>query len=133
MRALVPFLGASKALDSFFDDWPSLDRITFYPAMDVTEDDEGYLVEMDLPGMTAENVDISISNGILVVKGERKIERKKSHRTERGHGLFSRSISLPDCIDVESISASFKDGALSIVMPKGKQAKPYKVQIKTSG
>jgi HSP20 family protein len=101
--------------------------------MDLVEADDHYVLRADLPGMDEKNVSIEINDNVLTVSGERRDEQEQTrsgwHRVERSFGRFTRSLTLPEGIDPEAISASFDKGVLSITVPKPEQRKPRRVQI----
>ena len=103
------------------------------PAMDLVEADDHFLLRADLPGLTEEDVSIEMRDNALTVSGERKAEHEQRergwYRLERQFGQFSRSISLPDGIDPDAISAAFKSGVLEVRIPKPEQRKPRRIQI----
>ena len=108
----------------------------FTPALDVQETDAEYLVKTDLPDLKREEVKVSLENGTLLIEGERKQEKeekgKKFHRVERSYGRFVRRLLVPSGIDTQKVSADFKDGVLSVHLPKTAEAKPRAVDIKVA-
>jgi len=104
------------------------------PLVDIVEDENEYLIKADLPELTKKDVDVRVENGVLYITGERKLEKelngRRYHRTERLHGSFVRSFSLPDNTDPEKVTAEFKDGVLSVHLLKQEQAKPRQIEIK---
>jgi HSP20 family protein len=107
------------------------------PAMDLVEADDHYLLRADLPGMGEEDVAIEINDNVLTISGERRDEQKETrqgwHRVERTFGSFSRSLTLPEGIDPDAVTAAFDKGVLSITVPKPEQRKPSRVQISVGG
>jgi len=106
------------------------------PAVDITEDKDKYLFHVELPGLNKDNVKINVEDGILIVKGERKMEKKsedpdkKFTRIERQYGTFVRRFTLPRDVDKSQIKAFFKDGVLDISIPKSQEkAKESEVKI----
>jgi len=103
------------------------------PAMDLLETDSHFVLRADLPGMSEEDVNIEVEERVLTVSGERKAEHKESkdsfQRIERAFGSFSRSLTLPDGVDAEAVSASFDRGVLEVQIPKPEQRKPRKISI----
>jgi HSP20 family protein len=105
-------------------------------AMDVAETETAFEVKMDLPGVSAEDVDIQIDNNTLTVRGHRSHEAEKKddktqyHRVERFSGTFARSVVLPNSVNEDETAAEFKDGVLKIVIPKSEESKPRKITIK---
>lgn len=108
---------------------------TFSPALDVEEDTEGFTLHVELPGVAADNVDVSIEENVLTVSGKRDFYDDKStdtfRRVERRFGTFHRAVRLPDRVDPEGIKAAFKDGLLTISVPKAESAKPRRIQVST--
>lgn len=103
------------------------------PSMDLVESEEELILRADLPGMTRDDVNIEIKDGVLTISGERRAEHQDRaegfHRVERAFGSFSRSLSLPDGIDAGKVEADFKDGVLEVRVPKPEQSQPTRVQI----
>jgi HSP20 family protein len=103
------------------------------PAVDILETENELIVKADLPEVKLEDISIHLENGILSLKGERKFEHKEEkagyHRLERGYGSFARNFSLPDTVDAEKVNAAFKDGVLSITLPKKEIAKPRAIKV----
>ena len=106
------------------------------PAVDIFETANELVVKADLPEVKQEQIDIRVEDGTLTLRGERKFEAEKSekgyHRIERSYGAFSRSFSLPDTIEAENVKASFKDGVLTITLPKKELAKPRQIKVEVS-
>lgn len=93
----------------------------FTPACDVVEDDESFMIYIDLPGMGKDEIGIALKENVLTVKGERDTELeegKRFSRRERRHGAFSRSFALPEDVNTAEVKARFRDGVLEITMPK---------------
>ena len=109
-----------------------LERGDWAPAADVYETETGYLIAMDLPGISREALELEIEENRLIVKGIRVIEELKQHRAERPHGRFVRTFSVPGSVNQSSIAAEYKDGVLQITLPKRKEPKPQRVEIKVS-
>lgn len=103
------------------------------PSVDISETDKEYLIKADIPGVKKEDVKVTIENGVLTVKGERKSEKdekgKTFHRIERSYGSFVRSFSLPEGVDDAAAKAEFKDGMINITLPKSEKAKSKAVEI----
>jgi HSP20 family protein len=100
----------------------------FSPAVDVVEDDQKFELYADLPGVAQADLDIQVEKDTLTIKGERKLARKG----ERSVGAFSRSFTLPKHVDVEKISASLKDGVLTLTLPKRPEAQPRQIKVAVS-
>jgi HSP20 family protein len=106
------------------------------PLVDITEDDKEYLVKAELPELKKEEVKVKVENGELTISGERKLEKeekgRKFHRIERSYGSFLRSFTLPENVSADKVSAEFKDGLLTVRLPKDEAAKPKAVEVKVS-
>ena len=107
--------------------------VEWKPAADIVERDNEYLIKAELPGVTREEIDVQLENGILTVTGERRLEETKetdkSHRVERFFGRFSRSFRVPENVDTGAIKAECQDGVLSLHLPKTKVKKSSAVKI----
>ncbi len=103
------------------------------PAMDLVETDEHLVLRADLPGLSEDDVEVEIKDGVLTVSGERKAEHEEKqegyYRVERAFGRFSRSLTLPKGIDPEAVTASFTNGVLEVRIPKPEERKPRKISI----
>ena len=104
------------------------------PTMDVVEQDDRIVLRAELPGMSDEDVEITVENRTLTIQGEKKFEHEETeghfHRLESRYGSFYRSFSLPISVDQERIDARFSKGVLEIELPKAEQAKPKKISVK---
>lgn len=104
------------------------------PALNVAEGEHSFTITAELPGVAKEDVSITIENGVLTIAGEKKREEehkdKSWHRIERVYGSFQRSMTLPKGVDGDRADASFKDGVLTIELPKTEQAKPKTLKVK---
>lgn len=100
------------------------------PAVDIKEEDSGYLIKVELPGIEKDDVGISMENGILTITGEKKKEDENYNHVERFHGKFSRSFRVGDTIDFKKISAEMKNGILDITLPKSEKAEIKKIPVK---
>ncbi|HYP09468.1 MAG TPA: Hsp20/alpha crystallin family protein [Bryobacteraceae bacterium] len=103
------------------------------PAVDILETENELIVKMDAPEVDLKDVDIRLENHTLTVKGERKFEKREDskayHRIERSYGTFARTFTLPDTVDTEHVRADYKNGVLSIVLPKKELAKPRSIKV----
>jgi HSP20 family protein len=103
------------------------------PAMDLVETGESFVLRADLPGMSEADVNIEVEERVLTISGERKAEQTEDkdgyHRVERAFGSFSRSLTLPEGVDAEAVTATFDRGVLEVRIPKPEQRKPRKVSI----
>jgi|TARA_B100001250_G_C19816270_1_gene798602 HSP20 family protein len=103
------------------------------PSVDIVESTDNYTLTADLPGLTKDDIHLTIEEGVLTLSGERKSERSESkefgHRYERASGKFSRSFQLESGIDNNQIKTEFKNGLLKVVLPKVEASKPFEVSI----
>jgi len=103
------------------------------PALDLYQSNDNVIAVVELPGMRKENIEISLHDGTLTISGERKRESSsnddKAERTERYIGRFRRSIALPTRVDAGKISATYRDGILTVTLPKAEEVKPKKIQV----
>ena len=104
------------------------------PAVDITEHDNAFTVKVELPGVSRDNVRITIQDNILTIRGEKKQEKETKgtnvHRTERSYGVFQRSFSLPYSVSADAIEAKYADGVLTINLPKAEEAKRKEIEVK---
>lgn len=123
----------SDIMDEFFNDVVRTNRDSFVPGIDISETDNQFLITAELPGMSKDDIDISLDNGRLSISGERKFEKeeegKKFHRVETRYGSFNRSFQLPDNIDEESIKATYENGLLNISLDKSEDKVKKKIEI----
>ncbi len=110
--------------------WESVEWV---PAVDISETDEEVIVKMDVPGVKPEDMEITLSDDVLIIKGEKKkeTEEKKEnfYRMERYYGSFMRSIELPCGVEEDKISAIYKDGVLKVVLPKKPEERKKVIKI----
>ena len=123
--------------DSFFEERPRLrmeEAGEWMPSLDLSETDNDIIVKADLPGIDPKDIDISLANDVLTIKGEKKQEREEKdenyHIIERSYGSFTRSLRLPRDVQSDKISASYKNGVLKVVLPKSEEAKAKEIKIK---
>ncbi len=106
------------------------------PATDIYEDEEGLTLKFELAGVDPKDVDIRFENGVLTIKGERKLEKEEQkenyHRVELSYGAFNRTFSLPPTVNADKIEAESKLGVLVIHLPKKAEAKPKSIQVKVN-
>ncbi len=142
-----PFRGAislREAMDRLFEKsfvhpfggWPLLEGEAQALALDVYETDNNLVVEASLPGISPDDVDISIVGDTLTIKGEVKHEAEKEekgryHYRERRYGAFQRSVTLPTNVDTDAAEAVFENGVLKLTLPKVEEAKPKRIEVKT--
>ncbi len=119
-------LGANRGTESF--GWA--------PPVDVFEDTEGLTFKFELPEVDSKDVSVNLEDGVLTVRGERKLEREEKrenyHRIEREYGTFARSFTLPATFDANKVTAESKNGVLRIYVPKRAEAKPKSIQVKVN-
>jgi HSP20 family protein len=112
------------------------ESVGWTPKVDIFEDEEGVSLRFELAGVEPKDVDIRFENGVLTLRGDRKMEnedqRDNYHRVELAYGTFTRSFSLPATIDAEKIRAESKNGVLTVHLPKKAEAKPKSIQVKVS-
>lgn len=106
---------------------------SFAPPVDVTEDEGHYLISFDVPGMKKDDLAIEVDGRTLTVSGERKFEQKadkgKTHFVERRYGSFQRTFTLPEGVKADAVEADYRDGVLTVAIPKAPEAKATKVKI----
>lgn len=142
-RDLVPFdfeqmrREMDRLWDSFFERGirrKHEEGSTWLPALDVSETKNDLVVKAEVPGMDPKDIDISLSDGILTIKGEKKQEKEEKeedyHLIERSYGAFTRSLQLPKGIQSDKIQATYKNGILKVVLPKSEEAKKKEIKIK---
>ena len=109
------------------------ESVGWTPACDIYEDEEAMRVRFELAGIDPKNVEVRFENGVLTLRGERKLEnedkRDNYHRVELSYGTFTRSFSLPGTVDAEHIRAESKDGILTVTLPKRAEAKPRSIKV----
>jgi HSP20 family protein len=103
------------------------------PALDVQEDKDKFTVRVELPGLKREDIDVSLQEGALVISGERQAEKisegTEVHRQERFYGKFQRALTLPEPVAADKVKADYKDGVLTVTLPKTEEAKPKKIDV----
>ncbi|HEY2615402.1 MAG TPA: Hsp20/alpha crystallin family protein, partial [Chthoniobacterales bacterium] len=105
------------------------------PALDLYQNNDNVVAVVELPGMRKEDIEISLQDGVLTIGGERKAESGSENgatRTERFTGKFRRSVTLPTRVDANKVKAAYKDGILTVTLPKAEEAKPKQIQINVS-
>jgi HSP20 family protein len=120
------FFGERSLAEPFGKGWA--------PSLDVSETKDNIVVKAEVPGMDGKDIDISLSGGVLTLKGEKKQEKEEKdenyHFTERSYGAFSRSIRLPQEVQTDKVKASYTNGVVTITLPKSEEAKAKEVKIK---
>jgi len=128
----------NRMFDSFFrSGWiedTGLAPVSWSPATDVVENETGYAVKVELPGMKKEDVKITMQDGLLTIRGEKKQQKEGKEdgyqRIERSYGAFQRCFALPKAVDASKIDASFKDGILTVTLPRSEAATPTTIEVK---
>jgi HSP20 family protein len=134
-------LGLRDEMGLLFGDFFGVDRsgdetrfIRWAPRVDIVEQDGGYELVADLPGLKKEDIKIEIEDNMLTLRGEKKLEEEKKDKNyrlcERYHGEFVRTFALPENVNRDAIVAEFKDGVLKLEIPKTEQAKPKQIEVK---
>jgi HSP20 family protein len=127
-----------REMNRLFSDWPERagwNVAPSFPAMNVWTDDNNAVATAELPGVSPEDIDISVENNTLTLRGRRQPEELEEgatyHRRERRFGAFNRAFNLPFRVDAGQVEAEFKNGVLSIWLPRAEADKPKKISIKT--
>jgi len=148
MRELVPWsrpgdlMGLRREMDSLFDrffDWKPFGAgaasAAWRPALDVSETPKEVVVKAELPGMDPKEIEITLHDNVLTMRGERKQEKEQKeenyHRVERSYGSFVRSFRLPADVESEKVDAAYKDGILTVKLKKSAKGAAKKIEIKT--
>ncbi|QKV18202.1 Hsp20/alpha crystallin family protein [Oricola thermophila] len=131
------FFGGERRWPAQSRNWANLPVGVVNPAIDVTENDEAITLTAELPGLAEDDIDLTVREGILTLKGEKKHERDEEkdnvHVTERSYGSFQRTMPVPDRVNADKISAKFDKGVLKVVMPKKPEAVAAARKIKIEG
>jgi len=110
---------------------------SFVPAVDIYEDEHNITLKMEVPGVKQDDLDIRVENNTLTVRGERKFEKEEKeenfHRVERRYGSFSRSFTLPNSVDTDSIHADYENGVLVLKLAKRAEARPKQIKVGIGG
>ena len=134
----------ARRMESLFDEmvgrglWRTSEerplRGSWVPAINILEREDAMVITADLPGLKAEDVDVTVEEGTLSIRGERRLEEASEgetyHRVERLYGVFERSFTLPNSVDVDKIDARFSNGEMILTLPKREESKPRSVKIK---
>ncbi|HUM16321.1 MAG TPA: Hsp20/alpha crystallin family protein [Candidatus Nitrosotalea sp.] len=143
MRGLMPWTGMGslrREMDQLFDrlgemkwdDLPALGDWT--PSMDISETKDSLVAKVEVPGMEQKDIQISLQENLLTIKGEKKQEKEEKderfHRVERSYGAFIRTIRLPVAVDASKVTANFKNGLLTVTLPKTPASKGTTIPIK---
>lgn len=138
--SLIPRTGSLQNARDFFDRFfedeflPLRGEKSWAPAFDISENEKGYIVSAELPGIDEKDLEITIAGGMLSVKGEKKQESEEKgetyHRIERTYGSFHRSFRIPDAVQADKVDATYKDGILKLLIPKAQGSAVKRIQIK---
>lgn len=106
------------------------------PAVDIQETENDLILKADVPDVDMKDIDVRVENGTLTLRGERKFESDKKegswHRVERSYGTFERAFTLPETVNFDAVKADYKNGVLTIILPKKEVAKPRQIKIQVS-
>ena len=131
--------GIGRDFDRLFDglwsgDGPAPREAVWRPSVDIAETDRDFVLTADLPGIAREDLDITLADGRLTIKGRRHRESESkegsAHRVERAYGTFTRAFDLPAAVDAEAVAATYKDGVLEVTVPKAEEARPKQIEVK---
>lgn len=144
MRTLMPFMGVGslrkemdRMLDRFFEareeETPGMGE--WAPSIDISETKDAVVVKAEIPGMDPADVQVSLQENVLIIRGEKKQEKEEKdehyHRLERSYGAFARSLRLPVAVEAGKVSAGFKNGLLTVTLPKAAGAKAFTIPVKS--
>ena len=145
MKSLTPMTGMTtfrREMDRLFERflepvWPEMPTMgEWEPKVDITEDKDAITVKAELPGVEEKDISVSIQDGMLMIKGEKASEKeekdKRYHRVERTYGAFSRAMRLPAAVDGGKATAEFKNGVVTIKLPKAPEAKGTSIPVKAA-
>jgi len=136
----------NNGMDRFFNEFTgrSLENVdcetpacgSWSPAVNILEKENEIVITADLPGLKAEDVEVTVDKSVLTVKGERTLEEATEgetyHRVERSYGSFERSFSIPESVDAKKIEARFANGEMTVTLPKRAESKPRSVKVKVA-
>ena len=145
MKSLTPMTGVTtfrREMDRLFERflepvWPEMPTMgEWEPKVDITEDKDAITVKAELPGVEEKDISVSIQDGMLMIKGEKTSETeekdKRYHRVERTYGAFSRAMRLPAAVDGGKATAEFKNGVVTVKLPKAPEAKGTSIPVKAA-
>lgn len=124
-----------RLFESSLSEWTGSSQLlsVWNPAIDVYDDKDNVIVKAELPGMKKEQIEVSLHDGALSISGERKSEEKfegaETHRSERFVGRFHRTVTLPANVKGDQVAAQYKDGVLTVTLPKAEEAKPKQIEV----
>src|SRR5215831_7602523 len=138
VMTMITRIDPFRELAHFFENWDAsgkeqLAAGTFVPAVDVYEDEHNLVLKLEIPGVSEDELKVSLENSTLTVSGERKFEKEEKeenfHRIERRYGAFTRTFRLPNTVDAEKVEASYDKGLLKITLAKRAEAKPKAIKV----
>jgi HSP20 family protein len=128
-----PNLGRLAGLQDELDQLFESPLTGWAPALDVQEDKDNFTIRVEVPGLKREDIDVSLQDGALIISGERRSEKVEEgveiHRQERFYGKFQRALTLPEPVAADKVKADYKDGVLTVTLPKTEEAKPKKIDV----
>ena len=128
--------GLQREMNRLFDGYEGGAAMSRFPALNVWGNTENVVVTAELPGLQPEDLDLSVVNNQLTIKGERKVDKPAEdavcHRNEREAGSFVRTVRLPYAVEGDQVSAKYENGVLTITMPRHEATKPKRIEIKTA-
>ena len=128
-----PTFGRLSSLRDELDQLFETSLTGWLPALDAHEDKENFTVQVELPGFKREDLRVSLQDGVLTISGERKEEKVSKetevHRQERYYGKFARALTLPTAVAADKVKAAYKDGVLTVTLPKAEEAKPKQIDV----
>lgn len=134
---LEPFPGMKAFEDTMNRLFNEPNGRPWIPPVDIAENENELTVKADIPDMKFEDIEVKLENGTLTLRGERKFEKEGEkggyHRVERGYGHFERAFALPESVNPEGVNATYKNGVLTIVLPKKELAKPRQIKVQVHG
>jgi len=134
----TPFIGLQRDFGRLFDEvfgqvGPEGRSVCTYPALNILENQDGWIVEADVPGLTMDQLNVEVDGNELHIAGKREWETREGEtfvRTERASGEFRRTLSLPTDINLDGVDAKLTNGVLSITLPKAETAKPRRIEVR---
>jgi HSP20 family protein len=121
----------------FGKDWEvPLSTTAWNPSVDIFENENEVVINAELPGMNAKDIEVKLENNVLMLKGERRFEKEAKeenyHRIEREYGVFSRTFALPTTVNADNVTAEYKDGVLKVILPKKEEIKPKPIKVEAA-
>jgi HSP20 family protein len=133
---LIPAYSANNLFENFFYGWPESERAAEFkwsPRVDIQETDKEIIIDFEIPGINKKDINVEVKDNRLTVSGERKQESKSDdtehRRIERYYGKYERTFQLPDSVKADKVAAEYKDGILSLNLPKAEKAIPKEIAV----